>query len=155
VEKAGGATEVKTSFGTVHALNLGGLMTVDNTNGSVKASHIKGGEVNTTFGAVVLDGVDGPIKVHDQNGSVDVASAVHDVCQPIGVRTSFGAIRVRLQSNASYKVAAKTSFGKIRTDFPLSAQGQLSGDEVNGTIGGGRCEMTLQNQNGEIEILKQ
>jgi hypothetical protein len=61
---------------------------------------------------------------------------------------------VHLLPAASYHVAARTSFGKIRTDFPLTVSGSLSNDELNGVIGGGRCEMRLTNNNGSIEILK-
>ena len=155
LDKVSGAAEVKTSFGAVSASNIGGLLTVRNNNGSVRASNVQGAQVNTSFGAVILEAVSGPIHVEDQNGSVEVASTVRDSCQPVGIRTSFGAIRVRLQPDASYRVTAKTSFSKIRSDFPLTLQGSLSGDEVNGTIVGGRCEMILQDQNAGIEILKQ
>jgi hypothetical protein len=56
--------------------------------------------------------------------------------------------------DASYRVTARTSFGKIRTDFPLTVSGALSNDSLDGVIGGGRCEMKLTNNNGAIEILK-
>jgi hypothetical protein len=155
VEKAGGPAEVKTSFGAVHVNNIAGLLTVTNANGAVKASNVKGAQVTTSFGAVMLDGVAGPIQVQDQNGSVEVSTTVRDTCVPVNIRTSFGPIKIRLEPNPSYKVAAKTSFGKIRSDFPLSIQGALSGDEINGSIGAARCEMNLTNQNGSIEIVRQ
>ena len=41
------------------------------------------------------------------------------------------------------------------SDFPLTLQGPFAGDDVNGTIGGGRCEMSLVDQNASIEILNQ
>jgi hypothetical protein len=155
IDQAGGPAEIRTSFGSVHASNIAGLVTVRNTNGSVKASVVRGAQITTSFAAVLLDDVSGPINVVNQNGAVEVASALRDDCQPVGVRTSFGAIRVHVKSNASYKVNAKTSFGKIRSDFPLTMQGAFSPDEINGSIGGGRCEMNLANQNASIEILKQ
>ena len=71
------------------------------------------------------------------------------------MRTSFSSLRLRLPDNPSYALTAKTSFGKIRSDFPLTWQGSLAGDEINGMIGGGRCEMSLLDQNASIEILKQ
>ncbi len=155
IEKAGGPAEVKTSFGAVHATNIAGLLTVVNTNGAVKGSGVKGAEITTTFGAVTLDGVAGHIQIHDQNGAVEVSTSLHNSCEPINIHTSFGPIKVRLEPNPSYKVSAKTSFGKIRSDLPLSVQGALSGDEINGSIGAARCEMNLINQNGSIEIVKQ
>jgi len=72
---------------------------------------------------------------------VNVASNPRGACQPVSVLTSFSTIRVHLPSDASYRVEARTSFGNIRTDFPLSVAGSLSSDQLNGVLGGGRCEM--------------
>jgi hypothetical protein len=149
-----GECNVKTSFGTVHATDIGGHLSVENSNGGVKASNTQGAQVTTSFGPVILDGVAGPITVENQNGAVDATSSLHGGCQPILIRTSFSTLRVRLNPDASYRVAARTSFGKIRTDFPLNVSGSISSDALNGTIGGGRCEMRLTDSNGAIEILK-
>ena len=127
---------------------------MENSNGSVKASNVKGAQVNTSFGGVMLDNVNGGIQVENQNGAVDAASTLQGACQPITIRTSFSAIRVRLASDASYRVEARTSFGKIRSDFPINVMGSMSSDELSGTIGTGRCEMRLTDSNGAIEILK-
>ncbi len=59
--------------------------------------------------------------------------------RPVGIRTSFSAVRVRVPNNASYAVAAKTSFGKIRSDFPMTISGDISADSLNRNIGGGGC----------------
>ncbi len=149
-----GAASVKTSFGGVEANDIGGLLSVQNQNGSVKGSHARGATVTTSFAPVLLDGVDGPVQIENQNGSVDVSSSTHGACQPVMIHTSFSTIRLRLPDNASYRVLAKTSFGKIHTDFPLLVSGGLSSDDLTGTIGSGGCEMRLTNSNGSIEILK-
>jgi hypothetical protein len=75
-------------------------------------------------------------------------------CEPIVIRTSFSTLRVRLGGEANYHVSARTSFGSIRTDFPLSVSGSISNDNLNGVIGRGRCEMTLTDNNGTIEIVR-
>jgi hypothetical protein len=127
---------------------------VQNTNGGVKASNTQGAQVTTSFGAVILEGVSGPIQIQNQNGAVDAASTLRGSCQPITIRTSFSTLRVHLQPDASYRVLAKTSFGKIHTEFPLSVSGSISNDDVDGVLGSGRCEMRLADNNGAIEILK-
>lgn len=149
-----GAANVRTSFAAVEAANVGGLLTVDDSNGSVKATNAHGAQIRTSFGAVILDAIAGPLQIEDQNGAVDAAVNTRGACQPVMIRTSFSPMRVRVQGEASYRVSARTSFGKIRTDFPLTVSGSLSNDELDGTIGGGRCEMRLSNTNGTIEILK-
>lgn len=154
IAKTRGECNVKTSFGTVQATDIGGRLLVENSNGAVKASNTQGAQVTTSFGPVILDGVSGPIQVENQNGAVEATSSSRGACKPIMIRTSFSTLRVRLNPDASYHVAARTSFGKIRTDFPLNVSGSISSDDLNGTIGGGRCEMRLNNSNGAIEILK-
>ena len=152
VSRIHGAATLRTSFGSVEASDIAGALTVDNTNGSVKATGVPSAKVKTTFAAVVLDQVAGAIEVDDQNGAVDVSSNSQG-CQPILIRTSFSPIRVHLGGNPSYRVSATTSFGKIRSDFPMSVSGVLSGDALNGTIGDGRCDLRLTDGNGNIEIL--
>ena len=126
---------------------------MDNTNGSVTATNVQSAKVKTSFGAVVLETVAGAIDVYDQNGAVDAGGNTQGSCHPIVIRTSFSPIRVHLSGNPSYHVTATTSFGKIRSDFPMSVSGGVSGDVLNSTIGDGRCDLRLTNNNGSIEIL--
>jgi hypothetical protein len=101
-----------------------------------------------------VDDVSGPVRIMNQNGAVDVGSVVIGSCEPVVIRTSFSTLRVRLPTNASYHVEARTSFGRIRTDFPMSVSGVISNDALSGAIGSGHCEMTLTDNNGAIEIVK-
>jgi DUF4097 and DUF4098 domain-containing protein YvlB len=154
VADVGEEASLKTSFGLVTADRVGGVLTVEDSNGAVKASGIRSGaNVKTSFGAVLLDGVAGAVDVQNQNGGVEV-SLQGQACRPVGIRTSFSAVRVRVPDNASYAVAAKTSFGKVHSDFPMTVSGDLSTDSLNGNIGGGGCPMRLNDNNGSIEILK-
>ncbi|HZQ55648.1 MAG TPA: hypothetical protein VFB14_25845 [Bryobacteraceae bacterium] len=149
-----GPANLKTSFATVHATDVDGLLTVENQNGGVRAENARGAQVVTSFGPVILDGISGPIQIESQNGAVDVGAIAKANCQPIIIKTSFSTLRVRLQGEPSYRVSARTSFGKIRTDFPLSVSGSISTDSLSGTIGSGRCEMRLTDNNGNVEILR-
>ena len=64
------------------------------------------------------------------------------------------AIRVALDPQGGYRVAARTSFGKVSTELPIGVEGSLRGDAISGKIGDGRCEVELSNRNGNIEIVK-
>ena len=149
-----GTANLKTSYATVEASNIAGLVTVQNSNGSVKITNTRGAQVTTSFAGVILDGIAGALAVEDQNGAVDASISARGGCQPVSIKTSFSPLRLHIDGDASYRVTARTSFGKIRTDFPLTVAGSLSDDAVNGTIGAGRCELRLNDTNGNIEILK-
>ena len=75
-------------------------------------------------------------------------------CSPVSIQTSFAPLKVSLPEGIGYNVTAKTSFGKVTSDLPLSISGTVSGDALSGKIAGGGCELLLNNSNGDIEILK-
>lgn len=154
IAKIRGAATVKTSNAAFEGTDIAGMLNVENSNGAVRASNVRGAQVKTSFAAVILDAVSGPLQVTDQNGAVDVRVSTRGACQPVSIQTSFSPVQVRIDGEASYHLWAKTSFGKIRSDFPVTVAGSMSGDELNGTIGGGHCEMRVTDSNGTIEILK-
>jgi DUF4097 and DUF4098 domain-containing protein YvlB len=153
----GGAAYVKTSFGLVDVSRIDGELTVENSNGAVKASAIKGGaSVRTSFAAVNLDGVGGKVDVDNQNGAVDVRGlgATAGKCFPVALRSTFAPIRIYLPDGEGFQVNARTSFGKINSEIPLTVSGSMTADNMTGKIGNGQCELTLANSNGNIDLLK-
>ena len=152
----GGDTFAKTSFGSVSADRINGSLTVENTNGSVTARNVKGdAEVNTSFAGVSLESVGGKITVNNQNGGIAVTAArPTSGCRDIALKTSFSSIRVRIPEGLGYNVTARTSFGRISTDLPISDTGSVGLDSLNGIIGSGGCQLQLTDANGSIEINK-
>ena len=63
-------------------------------------------------------------------------------------------MQLHLSEDAGYQVTARTTFGKINSDLPLSVSGAIANDSLSGKIGEGGCEMRLTNSNGGIEILR-
>ena len=152
----GGDTFAKTSFGSVSVDRINGNLTVENSNGSVTARNVRGeAHVNTSFAGVTLEAIGGKITVDNQNGGISVTAArPASGCRDISLKTSFSSIRVRIPDGLGYNVTARTSFGRISTDLPLTASGNIGGDSLSGTIGSGGCQLQLINSNGSIEITK-
>jgi DUF4097 and DUF4098 domain-containing protein YvlB len=124
---------------------------------------IKGfANVRTSFSPVILDDVGGSIDVDNQNGLVELTGlrgkGAGAQCNAIVAKTAFGPIRIQLPNDASYAVSARTSFGRITSDLPLTMEGPLGGSgsstSVTGKIGGGECELRLTNGNGDIALLR-
>ncbi len=152
--KIKGPVKIENSFGGVTLTGVDGGASIQSANGAVTITGIHGeANVKTSFAGVDLQQVTGAIDVDNQNGAVDAASNSQSGCQRIMIHTSFSPIRIHLSGNPSYRVTASTSFGKIRSDFPLTVSGSMSSDNLSGTIGDGRCEMRLTDNNGAIEIL--
>ena len=146
----------KTSFGSVTIERVAGNLTVEDQNGSVTARNVKGdARVTTSFSGVTLESIGGKITVDNQNGAISVVAArPASGCRDISLKTSFSSIRVRLPEGLGYNVTARTSFGRITTDLPLTATGSVGGDSLTGTIGSGGCQLQLIDANGSIEITK-
>jgi len=152
----GGDAFAKTSFGSVLAEGINGSLTVQNSNGSVTARNVKGdASVNTSFAGVTLDTIGGRITVDNQNGAISV-TAVRPAsgCRDISLKTSFSSIRVRVPEGVGYNLTARTSFGRISSELPVTSTGSIGGDTLNGTIGSGGCQLQLTDSNGSIEIAK-
>src|SRR6266480_3808446 len=152
----GGDTFAKTSFGSVSTDRINGNLTVENSNGSVTARSVKGdASVKTSFAGVTLESVGGRITVDNQNGAISVtAMRPASGCRDISLKTSFSSIRVRIPEGLGYNLTARTSFGRISSELPVTSTGSIGGDTLNGTIGSGGCQLQLTDSNGSIEIAK-
>ena len=156
VTDIGSDTFAKTSFGSVSVERIAGNLTVENSNGSVTAKAVKGdATVTTSFAGVTLESIGGKITVNNQNGGIFVTAARSSSgCRDISLKTSFSSIRVHIPEGLGYNVTARTSFGRISTDLPLTSTGSIGGDSLSGTIGSGGCQLQLTDSNGSIEIAK-
>jgi hypothetical protein len=102
-----------------------------------------------------LDSIGGRISVDNQNGAISVtAMRPASGCRDISLKTSFSSIRVRIPEGLGYNLSARTSFGRISSELPVTSTGSIGGDTLNGTIGSGGCQLQLTNANGSIEIAK-
>jgi hypothetical protein len=70
------------------------------------------------------------------------------------LKTSFSSIRVAIPEGLGYNITAHTSFGRISSDLPITATGNISPDSLSGTIGSGGCQLQLNDANGSIEITR-
>jgi DUF4097 and DUF4098 domain-containing protein YvlB len=161
VSDSEGETYIKNSFGMVRADRVTGKLTVENANGNVSATGVTGGvSVRTSFSPVRIDSVQGGVEIYNQNGSIEVAglqgkpAAGAQACPSLIMKTSFAPIRIYLPTNTGFTVTARTSFGRINSEVPLTVSGSLSNDSLTGKIGNGECTVNLTNTNGNIDILQ-
>jgi hypothetical protein len=155
VSDVDGPVYLKNSFGPIEADRLRGELTAENASGAVSATTVGGGaKVSTSFGPVVLREVDGRVDVTNRSGSVEAWPTVRPgTCHDVQLTTSFSPMVVHLP-DSGYALAARTTFGRIQTDVPITASGTIGSNTVSGTIGRGGCALQLTNASGDIRIFK-
>jgi len=145
---------VDTRFGLLRADHIKGSLDVDNGNGGVTASDVGGSaRVHTSFASVFLKGIAGAVTVENSNGSIAVAG-LRGGCNDVSLKTSFAPIKVSLPPTHGYTVDARTSFGSINTEMPITIT-HKSENALEGTIGSGGCRLTLSDSNGNVTIGKE
>ena len=81
----------------------------------------------------------------------ETVSGLRGGCNDISLRTSFASIKIGLPASQGYNVDARTSFGSISTDIPITIM-HKSENTLTGTIGSGGCRLTLSDNNGNITV---
>jgi hypothetical protein len=155
VSDVDGAVYLKTSFGPIEADRVRGALTAENASGAVSATGVGGSaKVSTSFGPVVLREVDGRLDVTNKSGSVEAWPTVRPgTCHDVLLSTSFSPMVVHLP-DTGYAVVARTTFGRIQADVPITSSGTIDNNAVSGTIGRGGCALQLTNASGDIRIFR-
>ncbi|PYU67148.1 MAG: hypothetical protein DMG49_19760 [Acidobacteria bacterium] len=169
VRDARGSVTLKSSFGAIEAANVPKGIRAITGNGGITLTDIGGDAfAKTSFGSVsteriggnltvgvTLESIGGRITVNNQNGAISVtAMRPASACRDIFLKTSFSSIRVRIPEGLGYNLTARTSFGRISSELPVTSTGSIGGDTLSGTIGSGGCQLQLTDSNGSIEIAK-
>src|SRR5262249_60268226 len=125
-------------------------------NGSCPGPAVKGdASAPPAFAGVSLEGIGGRVSVDNQNGGISVTlMKPASGCRDVSLKTSFSSIRVRVPEGAGYSVTARTSFGHITSELPVTATGSIGTDSLNGTIGSGGCRPERTNFNRRTGIFR-
>jgi len=125
-----------TTNGGVRCLNLNSVVQAATTNGDVEVSTSEWASAKTT------------------NGGVRVSMGSAKWSGELKEETTNGSVSVTLPASAEFRVDASTTNGGIRTDFPITVQGNFSSKALSGTVGGGGRELRVATTNGGIELKK-
>ena len=162
---------IKASSGDIRVEESEGTMSADASSGSVRFLDARGrykaesssGDIEFNFngneGYLDAHASSGSVEVEELNGSVDLFSTsgnieavlteLKDDCR---IKASSGDISIELPKKSDFFVDAKTSSGRIKIDFPVTVQGDIDKDEIQGSVGSGDHELYLRSSSGDINI---
>jgi len=134
LENVQGETRARTGSGDLAISKPGGPLAVDTSGGDVSIAHASGDlRVHTGSGNITVDGNPGEPNYWELHaGSGDVV--------------------LRLPTNPSFRLEARTSSGDIEALMPLTLDGSASKHEMRAKLGDGKARVEIQTSSGNINL---
>jgi len=141
--------------GNIEIHSISGGVEAHSTNGNVEVHSVSSGvDARTTNGWLNLDIVGGKIEGSTTNGGITATISNAADFHGLYLGTTNGTIKIYCPENLNAVVSAHTTNGRIRTEFPITIQGDFIGKSLDGRINNGGAAIDLHTTNGSIEIDK-
>jgi hypothetical protein len=149
-----GMADLGTSGGSINIGEVDGKVNAQTSGGSINITRAKGSVMaGTSGGGINVDEVMGEIDASTSGGSV----TAHITKQPQAncrLSTSGGSVNVYLAEGIAVDLDAETSGGRVKTDFPVTVQGEINERSLQAKVNGGGPELYLRTSGGNIRIAK-
>ena len=144
--------DVHTTNGDIEIAGRLADIKAGSTNGDVRVDSAAGRcEIGTTNGDIRLVNAHGAVGARTTNGSVHID--IGKVEAAISAKSTNGSITLRTSGELNAELKARTTNGRIQTDFPITVQGVVrSGRSLEGKLGTGGPLIDLHTTNGGITI---
>ncbi len=127
--------------GAVRARTGSGDIRVERAGGSLHAQ--------TGSGSIRVAAVGGEIRAQTGSGDVQLAQMARG---DVSVQTGSGDVVLQLPPDAAYSLDASTGSGSINTAQPITMQGRIRRNRVQGTVRGGGNLVRVRTGSGSIDI---
>jgi hypothetical protein len=144
---------IRTEFGDITLQNVdapsydlksnSGKISLDSARGNVKA-HSEFGDIEVTNGEQVT------LDLQTNNGAVEYSGSLGS--GPHILKTEFGNIHLTIPDDTSLSIDLETEFGKVKSDFAITLNGEFSEKQLSGTINEGGARLTASTNSGNIAI---
>jgi len=145
---------VRTTNGNIELTGRYSDVRAGTTNGDVRLESVVGPvDLSTTNGSIKVQDVLGRVKADTTNGGITLG--LRDIRESIEAETTNGSITLQVQGDLNADLNARTTNGRVNTEFPITVQGNLgTRRRVEGRIGSGGPVISLHTTNGSIHITK-
>lgn len=120
-------------------------------NGAITAEKLAGNATLHTMNGAINASAAGWVRAETMNGAVDVAMGSAAWSGDLAIKTMNGTVTVTLPAGADADVSARTTNGRVTSDWDL----EISGSRRNrgkGVLGAGGRDLELQTMNGSIRL---
>lgn len=123
------------------------------TNGGIRVEDVDGRhEISSTNGGLKLLGLRGSVNASTTNGGIQAELFEYNGEDDLKISTTNGSIRLSVPSNVRARVRARTTNGRIKSDFSLPMDRRRR--SVDADINGGGALIRLTTTNGSISLLE-
>lgn len=126
-------------------------------------------DLDTNRGKIMLESTGGTIKAVSDHGDLEIKvtdQAMLDLYAksgnivfsgllgigPHSLVTDFGDISMYLPKDTALTFDLETDFGKLKTEFPITLEGNVKQDHWRGTLNDGGAELTATTNSGDISF---
>lgn len=135
---AGSRLALRTGFGRVHVMDVDGHVDADTGFGDVDArGRFESLSLRTGFGTIRAE-----------------AGAGSHITRDWRLSSGFGDITLSLASDLNADLEARTGFGHVSCDFPITVSDTRSRSSINGRIGSGGSPINIDTGFGSVHIRK-
>ncbi|HYL11166.1 MAG TPA: DUF4097 family beta strand repeat-containing protein [Candidatus Acidoferrales bacterium] len=139
-----------TGSGNVTVEDVGADLNASTGSGEIKITSLKGDlKAQTGSGNVEMRGIKGGLRIHTGSGDVTAEG------EPTGdwrIGTGSGSIEVKVPSKLDFSLDARTSSGEMTIHHPLTVEGTVSRNHLQGKVGNGGVLLDLHTGSGNIEV---
>jgi DUF4097 and DUF4098 domain-containing protein YvlB len=150
LEGVSGRVYANTGSGNVVAHNVGGGIIAETGSGDIECEQTKAGDISarTGSGNIRLRGIKGGVDAHTGSGDVSIEG---DATAAWDIDTGSGNINLYVPTS-NFDVRAHSSSGSVTIDRPITTQGKMRRNRVEGKVGSGGVLVSLSTGSGDINL---
>jgi len=156
IDSVDGRTSLRTGSGSITAQRMAGSVRASTGSGSITVKQIESElqgqrrvEASTGSGSIHVEGVSGFLKAGTGSGSITASGNPAD---DWNIGTSSGNVTLQVAPDAAFNLRVRTASGRISVDHPVTIQGPVGRNSLNGTVRGGGSLVDIHTSSGSITI---
>lgn len=151
IDSIKGVVYCDTGSGNIHATEIAGDVFASTGSGNVEVHQNAGGSVkaDTGSGNIKLYGVKGGLRAHAGSGDIEAEGEPASDWQ---LGAGSGNINLKVPAKSSFNIDARTSSGSLKVNHPVTMQGTLAHNHIQGKVGNGGVLVDLHTGSGDIQV---
>ena len=146
-----GSLSATAGSGNIHAEGVAGEINATTGSGDLEMHQVAAGNVRvgTGSGNVKLHGIKGALRAQTGSGDIE-ADGEPTADWQLGAGS--GNVTLKIPANVSFNIDARTSSGSLKVTRPVTVQGTMSRNRIQGKVGSGGPLLDVHTGSGDIYV---